>query len=272
MKIVRYATLDGHTAYAALHPDGSTTAVEADSSVGPFRDMGAPVTVGPKLAPLEPRAIIGIGLNYRRHAEESGAKIPEYPVVFYKNPASVIGPDAAIELPRALRADAVDYEAELAVIIGPGPAKNLTPANALAAVAGYTAANDVSAREWQREPGRSGTQWSRAKSFDTFCPLGPVLVTADEIPDPNALRIQARVSGETLQDWRTDDMIFTVAELVAFLSGSSTLLPGTVILTGTPHGVGMARTPPRWLRPGDEVEIELEGVGVLCNPVIEEPV
>jgi 2-keto-4-pentenoate hydratase/2-oxohepta-3-ene-1,7-dioic acid hydratase in catechol pathway len=135
-------------------------------------------------------------------------------------------------------------------------------------VLGYTCANDVSARDWQKDHG--GSQWCRGKTFDTFCPLGPVLVTPDEIPDPAALRIRTTVSGEILQDSPTSDLIFDVPTLIAFLSGSTTLQPGTVILTGTPSGVGMARTPPRWLQPGDVVTVEIDGIGALTNPVIVE--
>ena len=135
---------------------------------------------------------------------------------------------------------------------------------------GYTCANDVSARDWQRNGG--GGQWCQGKSFDTFCPLGPVLVTRDEIPNPNALRIRTILNGETLQDWNTDDMIFDVPTLIEYLSASKTLLPGTVILTGTPHGVGFARNPPVWLKPGDSVTIDIEKIGALTNPVIEEKV
>ena len=138
------------------------------------------------------------------------------------------------------------------------------PDDALDYVLGYTCANDVSARDWQIK--RGGSQWSRGKTFDTFAPLGPALVTPEDIPDPNALRIQTRLNGEVVQDSNTSDMIFNVREIIAFLSGSTTLLPGTVILTGTPQGVGMARTPPRWLVPGDEVTIEIEKIGALTNP------
>ncbi len=148
--------------------------------------------------------------------------------------------------------------------------KNVSRAEALNYVLGYTCANDVSARDWQKEGG--GSQWCRGKSFDTFCPLGPVLTTADEIVDPNALRIRTVLSGEVLQDASTSDMIFDIPTLIEFLSGSTTLLPGTVILTGTPHGVGAARNPPRFLVPGDLATIEIEGIGSLTNPVIEEPV
>jgi 2-keto-4-pentenoate hydratase/2-oxohepta-3-ene-1,7-dioic acid hydratase in catechol pathway len=166
-----------------------------------------------------------------------------------------------------LASDEVDYECELAVVIG-RRCKNVSPEHALEYVLGYTCANDVSARDWQIKKG--GSQWSRGKTFDTFAPLGPVLVTADEIPNPNALRISTRLNGEVVQDSNTSDMIFDVPHIIAFLSGSTTLLPGTVILTGTPEGVGMARTPPRWLEPGDEVSIDIEGIGTLTNSVVFE--
>ncbi len=149
--------------------------------------------------------------------------------------------------------------------------KNVARADALDYVLGYTCANDVSARDWQRKPWGGG-QWSQAKSFDTFCPLGPVLVTRDEISDPNRLRIRSLLNDQVMQDWNTDDMIFDVPTLIEFLSGSKTLLPGTVILTGTPHGVGFARTPPVFVRPGDIVTVEIEKIGVLANPVILEKV
>jgi 2-keto-4-pentenoate hydratase/2-oxohepta-3-ene-1,7-dioic acid hydratase in catechol pathway len=161
----------------------------------------------------------------------------------------------------------VDYECELAVVIGK-KAKNVTRANALDYVLGYTCANDVSARDWQIKFG--GSQWCRGKTFDTFAPLGPCLVTADEIPNPNDLAIKTILNGEAVQNWNTNDMIFDVPSIIEFLSSSTTLLPGTVILTGTPHGVGMAAKPPRWLKPGDSVTIEIERIGSLINPVSAE--
>jgi 2-keto-4-pentenoate hydratase/2-oxohepta-3-ene-1,7-dioic acid hydratase in catechol pathway len=218
-------------------------------------------------APLAPVAIFAIGLNYRQHAIETKAPIPDFPVLFMKNIASVQKPGAPIILPRHLRSDEVDYEAELAVVIGER-CKNVRKQDALRYVRGYTCANDVSARDWQKR--RSGGQWCRAKSFDTFCPLGPCLVTPDEIPNPNALAIRTLVNGEVLQESNTSDMIFDVPTLIEFLSGSTTLLPDTVILTGTPSGVGMARTPPRWLQPGDVVTVEIEKIGALTNPVVAE--
>jgi 2-keto-4-pentenoate hydratase/2-oxohepta-3-ene-1,7-dioic acid hydratase in catechol pathway len=189
--------------------------------------------------------------------------------LFMKGPGTLQNPDDPILIPTHLRSEEVDYECELAVVIG-RKCKNVRKTDALNCVLGYTCGNDVSARDWQRKFG--GGQWSRGKSFDTFAPLGPCLVTRDEIPNPNDLRIRTFVNGETRQDWNTSDMIFDVPTLIEFLSGSTTLLPGTVILTGTPHGVGMASNPPRWLKPGDSVTIEIEKIGKLTNPVAFEPV
>nr|MBA2354160.1 fumarylacetoacetate hydrolase family protein [Acidobacteriota bacterium] len=217
--------------------------------------------------PLMPVALFGIGLNYRQHAAETNAPLPDYPVLFMKGVNAVQHPGDPIVLPRWMASAKVDYECELAVIIGHA-CKNVPRSNALDHVLGYTCANDVSARDWQKEGG--GSQWCRGKTFDTFAPLGPALVTRDEIPDPNALRISTRLNGEVVQDSTTADMIFDVPQIISFLSGSTTLLPGTVILTGTPEGVGMARTPPRWLRVGDQVSIEIERIGVLTNGVINE--
>jgi 2-keto-4-pentenoate hydratase/2-oxohepta-3-ene-1,7-dioic acid hydratase in catechol pathway len=171
-------------------------------------------------------------------------------------------------LPRHLRSDKVDYEGEIAVVVG-ADIRNATPAEALSKVLGYTCANDVSARDWQKE--RGGTQWSRGKSFDTFCPLGPCLLTADEVPDPSRLEIRLRLNGETMQEACASEMQFGVGDILSFLSGSSTVPAGSVILTGSPAGVGMARTPPRWLAAGDVMEVEIPGIGILRNPVAEEP-
>lgn len=216
------------------------------------------------LAPLQPSMIIGIGQNYQKHAEEQGSKVADHPVVFFKAMNSVCASGDPIRLPRVLKSSKVDYEAELAVVIGKD-CLNATKETALSFVLGVTCGNDVSARDWQKEWG--GGQWSRAKSFDTFCPLGPCLVTLDELPNPNDLRISSRLNGATVQDWTTSDMIFDVPTLIEFLSSDTTLPAGTVIMTGTPHGVGMARTPPLFLKSGDVIEVEIEGIGVLSNPV-----
>jgi 2-keto-4-pentenoate hydratase/2-oxohepta-3-ene-1,7-dioic acid hydratase in catechol pathway len=183
-----------------------------------------------------------------------------------KNLRAVIGPGTPIRLPRHLRSDQVDYEAELAVVLS-REARNLTRADALRHVAGFTCANDVSARDWQLQ--RSGRQWCRAKSFDTFCPLGPWVVTPDELPDPLHVPIASRLNGKIMQESNTAQMIFDVPALLEFLSADTTLPAGAVILTGTPHGVGMARQPPVWLQPGDTIAIEIGGLGALENPVAE---
>jgi len=271
MKIYRFESTTGDIGY------GTAAHVEPGSEIGKLRGelltglevSGEKAIVRRLLAPLDPRALLCIGLNYRQHASETNSPFPQFPVLFFKNPASVQHPGEPIVLPRWLASSKVDYECELAIVIGRA-AKNVPRAEALEYVLGYTCANDVSARDWQKEGG--GSQWSRGKSFDTFCPLGPCLVTPDEIPNPNALHISTRVGDELLQDWSTSDMIFDVPTLIEFLSGSTTLLPGTVILTGTPHGVGMAMQPPRYLKAGETVTIEIEGIGALTNPVIEEEV
>jgi 2-keto-4-pentenoate hydratase/2-oxohepta-3-ene-1,7-dioic acid hydratase in catechol pathway len=232
-----------------------------------LKETGINVEITKILAPVVPRVIMGIGLNYHRHAEETGMKVPKYPVVFMKNPASLANPEDPVVIPSVcMDPPEVDYEAELAVVIGK-TAKNVSTAEALSYVLGYTAANDVSARRWQG--GKGGGQWVRGKSFDTFCPLGPELVTAEDIPDPRNLRVSCRLNGEMMQDANTSDMIFTVAELISFLSSGMTLVPGTVILTGTPSGVGFTRKPPVYLSSGDIMEVSVENIGTLRNPVGE---
>ena len=267
MKLIRHLTPAG-PAYATLQPDGSARAVAGDI-FGEFRVTDQVVQPGKLLAPLQPTNILCIGLNYKKHAAESNSPTPPYPVLFVKNSATLQNPGDPIELPVKLASTSVDYECELAIVIG-RRCKNVSKAEALDYVLGYTCANDVSARDWQRNGG--GGQWCQGKSFDTFCPLGPVLVTRDEIPNPNALRIRTILNGETMQDWNTDDMIFDVPAIIEYLSSSKTLVPGTVILTGTPHGVGFARNPPVWLKAGDSVTIDIEKIGALTNPVINERV
>ena len=207
-----------------------------------------------------PGKIVAIGLNYMDHVRESGATPPEKPLVFTKFTTSLIGDGEEIRIPRALT-ERVDWEIELAAIIGE-TARNVSEADALKVVSGYTIANDVSARDLQFADG----QWVRAKSLDTFCPLGPRVV---EIDDPQNLKLLTRVNGETVQDSSTSEMIFSVAELVSFCSHSFTLDPGDVIVTGTPWGCGEFMEPKRSLKHGDVVECEIEGIGVLRNPVVE---
>lgn len=266
MRLIRYQDSAGAVHYGSQHSDGTATRLQGDLSSG-WRDTGEPADVAMLLAPIEPRDILCIGLNYRKHAEEGRQPIPEYPVVFMKTTTAVQHPGQPIVLPRRLRSESVDYECELAVVIG-RRCHNVSRAQALDYVLGYTCANDVSARDWQLK--RGGGQWCRGKTFATFCPLGPCLVTADQLGDPNALGIKTVLNGQTMQDWSTSDMIFDVPTLIEFLSGSTILAPGTVILTGTPHGVGSARQPPVFLQPGDTVSIEIERIGTLTNPVVAE--
>ena len=266
MKIIRHQTSNGLIQHAALQADGTALRIDGDL-FGNYSVTGQAVKLGKLLAPIQPTAIFCIGLNYRKHAEESNAPIPQQPVLFMKSPGAVQNPGDNIELPQHLKSDEVDYECELAVVIGKR-CKNVSKANALDYVLGYTCANDVSARDWQIK--RGGSQWCRGKTFDTFAPLGPCLVLKDEIPDPNTLRIQTVLNGKTMQDSNTSDMIFDIPTLIEFLSGSTTLLPGTVILTGTPQGVGAAMKPPVFLQPGDKVTIEIEKIGALTNPVVAE--
>jgi 2-keto-4-pentenoate hydratase/2-oxohepta-3-ene-1,7-dioic acid hydratase in catechol pathway len=266
MRIVRYRDSQGNHVLGQLHESQQVTRLDGEL-FGPLVDTDQPADVAHLLAPLTPTDIICIGLNYRRHAEEGNKPVPEFPVVFMKNIGALQNPGDPIVLPRKVRSDAVDFECELAVVIGK-ECHNVSRDEAMSYVYGYTGANDVSARDWQMKWG--GGQWCRGKTFATFCPLGPCLVTADEIPDPNRLQIRTILNGEVMQDWTTKDMIFDVPTLIEFLSGSCRLLPGTVILTGTPHGVGAARKPPIYLKPGDQVTVEVEKIGKLTNPVIEE--
>lgn len=269
MKIVRYLPQSTDVpAYGALASDGGVTQIDGDI-FGPHIVTNRPAMVDRLLAPVVPPAILCIGLNYRAHAVETGSKIPEYPVLFMKSPGALTDPGAPIVLPRVLASNSVDYEGELVVVIGKR-AKNVSRAEALHHILGYTIGNDVSARDWQKDYG-SG-QFCRGKTFDSFAPLGPCITTTDEIPDASKLRMVTMLNGQVMQDSGVADLIFDVPGLVSFLSGSTTLLPGTVIFTGTPSGVGAARKPPVFLKAGDVVEITVDGIGTLSNPVVEEAV
>jgi 2-keto-4-pentenoate hydratase/2-oxohepta-3-ene-1,7-dioic acid hydratase in catechol pathway len=222
---------------------------------------------GGELLPL--RHVIGVGRNYAEHARERGADVPDRPMLFTKSFASVVLDGEAIRIPPvcadpAAGGEQVDYEAELAVIIGRA-CRDATEATALEHVLGYCCANDVSARWWQKSG--SGGQFFRGKSFDTFCPLGPGVTPAGEVGDPQGLGIRCRVNGELMQEDSTGKMMFSVRALIAEISRGATLPAGSVLLTGTPSGVGAARTPPRFLRDGDVVEVEIDGLGTLRNPV-----
>jgi 2-keto-4-pentenoate hydratase/2-oxohepta-3-ene-1,7-dioic acid hydratase in catechol pathway len=235
------------------HPDGEPDAAATGRSVS-LGDVQL-------LAPLRrPGKIVAIGLNYADHTSETGLDAPDEPLTFAKYPSSIIGPDDAIVVPADVT-EQVDWEAELAVVIGTtcGPERRGT----LEDVYGYTVANDVSARDLQF----GDKQWTRGKSIDTFCPLGPMIVTPDELDDPQALRIWATVNGETMQNGNTEDMIFDVAALLDFVTATVTLEPGDLLLTGTPPGVGGFREPPIFLADGDVVTVGVEGIGELTNPV-----
>ncbi|MEK6234045.1 MAG: fumarylacetoacetate hydrolase family protein [Planctomycetales bacterium] len=240
---------------------GLRKAVEAVQSGEPLADSQ------PKLlAPvLRPGKLFCIGLNYIDHAKESGVEPPPEPVVFNKFPSAIISPGEEIVLPRV--SEKVDYEAELVAVIGRG-GKHISEDDALSHVVGYCCGHDVSARDWQQE--KPGKQWLLGKTFDTFAPLGPELVTADEVGDAGSLRIQMRLNGETMQDSSTSQLIFPIAKLVSYLSDVVALSPGDVIFTGTPPGVGAARKPPVFLQDGDVAEVEIEKLGVLKNPIVAE--
>ena len=266
MRVARIQ-VDGTAPVAALERDGILHPLAQDVSAliegAPPGDELDEVAGARRLAPVVPGKVVAIGLNYLDHIRESGLQPPERPLVFAKFPSSVIGADEPIRLPLEVT-QRVDWEVELAVVIGERACR-VAPEDALGHVYGYTVANDVSARDLQFADG----QWVRAKSLDTFCRLGPVLVTADEITDPPALRLTCRVNGEVVQDAGTDLMGFGVAELISFCSHSFTLDPGDVLLTGTPWGCGEFMDPRRSLAPGDVVECEIGGIGTLRNPVVE---
>ncbi|MBN1491736.1 MAG: fumarylacetoacetate hydrolase family protein [Phycisphaerae bacterium] len=263
MKIIRF--LDQANQVSLGEPvDGKTAKRLRGDLLGKLEPTGETATIARLLPPVDPPNIMAIGLNYRAHAAESGAEIPNEPVIFVKATTSLTGPGDPIVLPKSAP-DEVDYEAELAIIIG-RKTRNVSEADARTYVLGYTCANDISARDCQI---RRDKQWARAKGFDTFCPLGPVLITPDAI-DPDNLPIRCVLNGKVMQDSNTNDLIFSTDKVVSFLSHQFTLLPGTVIVTGTPEGVGCARKPPVYLRPGDTVSVEIDGIGALTNPVVAE--
>jgi 2-keto-4-pentenoate hydratase/2-oxohepta-3-ene-1,7-dioic acid hydratase in catechol pathway len=215
-------------------------------------------------APIpRPRKLICVGLNYRDHAAETGAQIPDVPTVFNKFATAVIGPGDDIVLPKVSKSP--DYEAEFAFVIGTG-GRHIAASDWQKHMFGYTLINDVSARDYQR----ATTQWLMGKTFDTFAPMGPWIITADEIADPHSLDIQLEIDGEILQNSNTRELIFKIPDLIAFLSSVFTLEPGDIVSTGTPAGVGVARNPQRFLRPGEEVTVRIPGIGELVNPVVAE--
>lgn len=259
MKLIRFE-YGGEIGYGVLEDDRVRPLI--GSVFGEYGLADATLATGEVrlLAPVAPPNVIAIGLNYRSHAGESGEAPPERPIIFLKATTSVIAHNDAITLPRAAPGE-VDYEAELCVVIGK-TAKNVSEADAHDYILGYTCGNDVSARDCQL---RYDSQWARGKSFDTFCPLGPHIET--EIADPDNIIIRSRLNGKQMQCSNTGNMIFSTSYLVSYCSRNMTLAPGTVIMTGTPEGVGFARKPPVFLRDGDIVEVEAEGIGVLANRV-----
>jgi len=268
MKIVRFR-FGGKTLRGRLNSDGTASPMLHSHPDDPFFPLDPAFAeerypIDRLLAPIIPVDILGIGLNYHEHIREGNSERPEIPLLFIKAGSCLNDPGEPIPVPRL--SSRSDYEGELAVVIG-RTAKDVPRHRALEYVFGYTCANDVTARDWQREKALGGGQFARGKSFDGFCPLGPWIVTADEIPDPGALWIKTWVNGDLVQDQGTADMIFDVPALIESLSSTMTLRPGTVILTGTPSGVGFARTPPLWLKPGDRVRIDIQGIGTLENPV-----
>lgn len=265
MRIVRFVS--GGAEHLGRQID-EASAFRIDGSIrGPMRVTEQKMRIEKLLAPLVPTDILCIGLNYRDHAAESKIEVPPHPLLFIKAGNTLNDPLGAIPIPKL--SNQIDYEGELAVVIGKS-AKNVPAHRALEHVLGYTVANDITARDWQRDKNLGGGQFARGKSFDGFCPLGPCLVTADEIPDPNALRIKTTLNGQVMQDATTADMIYNVPALIASLSSTMTLRPGAVVLTGTPSGVGMGRTPQVWLKPGDRISVEIEKIGRLENAVTDD--
>ena len=265
MQIARFIDAHGHTLSGKLIDQNTAVPIRGEM-FGTHEFRGDPVRVARLIAPVDPPNIIAIGLNYRKHAEEQElAKMPSEPLIFLKATTALCGPGDAIVLPASAPTE-VDYEAELAIVVG-RRARNVSEQDAMGFVLGFTCANDVSARDCQKLRDK---QWARGKSFDSFCPLGPVIVTPDEI-DGQSAAIRAILNGRVMQESNTSDMIFSIRQIVSFVSHQFTLLPGTVILTGTPEGVGFARKPPVYLKPGDAIAIEIDGVGRLENPVVADP-
>ena len=267
MKLVTFTKLDGRDAVGELRDDelyslGTNLSMKEIAAEGTLPDREESFKVmkyNGITMPLMPNKILAVGRNYAEHAAELNNALPEKPLIFAKYPTSVIGTGQAIQWKEAVTQQ-VDWEGELCVVIGK-KAHFVSEEDAYDHIFGYTIANDVSARDLQD----SDKQWTRAKGHDTFCPLGPAIVTADEIANPHNLRIVTKVNGETVQDGNTADMIFKIPFLVSYLSQTFTLEPGDLILTGTPSGVGKGMNPPRFLNDGDEVSVTIEGIGTLTN-------
>ena len=267
MKIIRFVSKEQKILYGAYSLDHPELAKIIEGDIfSTFKITSKEAPIKKLLAPISPVNILALGINYKKHGDETAIAYPQQPMLFLKATTSIIGHEGPVILPAA-GPDHVDYEAELAIVIGK-EAKNVMPEKAMDYIMGYTCANDVSARDWQLE--KQNGQWARGKSFDTFCPLGPWIVTMEEIENPNDLGIRCIINGQTVQDSRTSNMIFNVRQIISNLSRSLTLLPGTVILTGTPEGVGFTRQPALYLTAGDVVSIEIEKIGTLTNRVVRE--
>jgi len=262
MRIARFVDRNGRTCVGRLRDDQTAQPLTSDL-FDPVTFADERIEIDRLLTPLDPPNIFAIGRNYRAHVEETGARLPETPLVFMKPTTSLLPSGGQIVLPESAPTE-VDFEAELAIIIGTWTHR-VSETQALKHVLGYTCANDVTARDCQRHD----KQWTRGKGFDTFCPLGPWLVTPAEL-DPDNCRLRSRLNGRIVQDANTRSMIYACAGLVSYLSHQFTLLPGTIILTGTPEGVGFTRTPPVFLREGDRIEVEIDGIGTLANTVVRE--
>ena len=261
MKIVRFKDTTGKAQYGMI--EGDKIALSEGTPLGGLKATGKRVALADVklLAPIEPVNVLCIGMNYKAHVDEQGEKFPKAPILFMKPTTTVIGPGEPVLLPKMAPFE-VDYEAELALVIGK-TARHVSESRALDYVLGYTCAHDVTARDCQFGDG----QWIRGKSFETFCPIGPWLET--EL-NPSDVRVQGRLNGQTMQDGSTALMIFSIPFLISYLSRVMTLLPGTVLLTGTPSGVGFTRKPPVYLKAGDVFEVEVDGIGILKNPIVPE--
>jgi len=268
-RIVRFEAEDGSVRLGEQpEATGAPAEVLEGDLFGGLQRTGSAMAVRSLLSPLVPPDIYCVLLNYREVIKKSGAPPPERPAIFMKASSALAHPEQDIWRPRIEFGEQLDWEAELVMVIGK-TCRNVSKDKALDYVLGYTAGNDVSSRYWQKNAGAG--QFLKGKSFDTFCPLGPVLVTPEVILDPQALRVQTRINGETMQDFSTSDMLFSCAEIIEWLSHGTTLLPGTVIMTGSGPGVGQTRSPPLWMKPGDVVEVEVEKIGVLRNRIAEPP-
>jgi len=260
VRFLRFEDKSGKTCYGLADESGAVTVAEGCPFAGTLKSTGAKAEIKHYMSPVDPTMVICIGLNYAKHADELGLPYPVNPVVFMKPPSSATGHLAKVVKPRVT--EKFDYEVELAVVIGK-PCKDVTVEQALDYVLGYTVANDLSTRDWQKVPELAGGQWCRSKGFDGFSPLGPVLVTTEHVPDPNNIKVLSYVNGEKRQDSSTADLIFKVQEIVSFLSAGCTLTPGTVIMTGTPAGVAEGMKGQPWLKVGDNVVTEIEHIGKL---------